>query len=145
MTQHECINRDLDALIDENRDAEIITPASLALILRGRYTETTIPPQLDYASVEHLKQMARARLRRRFDADGDESDAYASQGELFSGRLQDRYPTPHKRGDAPAYKRREALTTDERAWNVSALRKSAESRLGHADALEAEALRQDAA
>jgi len=140
MNQHEQITRDLDALIDQNRDAEIITPASIALILQHRYADGTLPPPIEYASLEHLKQMARKRLARQYDADSDDAEAYSGQGELFSGHLQDRYPLPHQRGREPAYKRREALTAEERQWNVSILRKSAQARLAHADALEAEGL-----
>lgn len=139
MNQHEQITRDLDDLIERHAHADIITPASLALILRGRYATAALPPAIDYASFEHLKQMARKRLGRRFDPDSDEAEAYEDgQGELFGGVLQKRYPTPHKRGQEPAYKRREDLTPDERAWNVNALRSSARARLLHADALEAE-------
>lgn len=137
MNQHEQITRDLDAMIEDYGDAEIITPASLALALQRNYTAGTLPPPIEYASFEHLKQMARQRLRRHYDAESDEAEAYAGQGELFSGHLQDRYPLPRKRGEDPAYKRREALTEEEWRWNVQVLRKSAQARLAHADALEA--------
>lgn len=139
MNQHEQITRDLDALIEERRDLDIMAPGSLALALLHRYAPAPLPPQIAYTSLQHLKQLARERLTRRFGTKGEESEAYDdAQGKLFSGRLQARYPIPHKRGEEPVYKLRENLTAEERAWNVAALRKSATGLLAHADALEAE-------
>jgi hypothetical protein len=59
--------------------------------------------------------------------------------------LQHRYPTPRPAGAEPIYKKREALSRAELAWNVAMLRKSAAARLEHADALQAWADARDGA
>lgn len=132
MTIHENIAHELQRLIDA-ADADIITPASLAIAIQANYG-TGLEPHIAYTSLEHLKHMARRALAGRYDAESDEAESL--QGELFAG-LQDRYPTPRVTGQEPVYKRREALTEDEVAWNVQALRKAANSRLLHADKIEA--------
>jgi len=133
MNLHETITTDLHGLIEEI-SADIITPASLALALQARYGEE-LDPRIQYLSFEHLKAMARKLLGRRFDAESDEAEA--TQGELFSGHLQRRYPLPPVPGQEAAYKALEALSPDEIRWNVKTLRKSGQARLMHADALEA--------
>lgn len=120
-----------------------ISPSVLAHSVFERFKNGEVEPHIQYTSLEHLKQMAREFLRHRKDAEGDLSEAYASQGDLdlgveFSGKLQDRYPLPRKKDEEPVYKLRSELTPIERAWNVQQLRKSAHARLEHADALEAE-------
>lgn len=134
MTLHESIVTDLVRLIEEQQ-ADILTPASLAIELQHRYAEQRLEPHIEYASLEHLKNMARKVLAGNFDAEGSQNKSH--QGELFSGRLQDRYPVPRKRGEEAVYKLREVLSREEVAWNIGTLRKSAEARLLHADALEA--------
>ena len=74
-------------------------------------------------------------LARRYEHDSDENESY--QGDMFSGELQDRYPTPRAAGEDPLYKPRAMLTREELDWNIAQLRKSADARLRHADALQA--------
>lgn len=136
MSLHEGIIADLCSLIDDQGGVDIISPTSLALVAQGLYVDTAaIPPQIAYTSLEHFKQMARKVLSGRYGAESDESEAH--QGELFSGHLQRRYPTPHKRGDEPIYKLLEAMTADEIQWNEQTLEKSADARMIHARALRA--------
>lgn len=143
MNQHQRITQEFARQYEMLRDATIISPASLA---HGVYEEFTTGEEdlhIQYASLEHMKHMARVFLARQKDADGDENPTHAMQGDLdlgigFSGKLQDRYPLPRKAGEEPVYKLRSELTELERAWNVKQLRKSAQARQEHADALEAE-------
>lgn len=116
--------------------ASTIGPLALAEPVLREYNPTPLEPHVEYLSLEHLKHMARRFLAGIHGAEGEENPAH--QGELFSGILQERYPIPRKTGEEPVYKRRCDLTAEERAWNVAQLRKSAYSRLAHADALEAE-------
>lgn len=114
-----------------------IMPRALAI---STYREIS-PQQRDdrlvqYLTVEMLTTMARKLLARNYGHDSDHTEAY--QSELFSGVLQARYPVPRKPGEEPVYKLRRHLTSQDRAWNVEQLRKSALARLEHADALEAE-------
>lgn len=150
MNQHQRINQEFEHQYELLRDAITVSPTSLA---HGAYEQFATGEEdlhVQYCSLEHLKHMARVFLRGRKDHDGEENDAYASQGDLdfgtsFSGKLQDRYPLPRKKGEEPAYKLRSELTPYERAWNVAQLRKSAKARQEHSDALEAEGMAANAA
>jgi hypothetical protein len=134
MSLHESIVSDLHAAVAAN-DADIITATSLALVIQRKYAPAGLEPHIEYASLEGLKHLARNVLSGRYSAESDQTEAH--QGELFSGRLQTRYPLPRSKGEEPGYKLREALTKPEAAWNIATLRKAAEARLLHADALEA--------
>lgn len=135
MNLHEAICVEIHSVIDALAGADIVSPSYVAREVQSRYRGEGLEPHIEYASLEHLKQMARRVLSARYDAESDESEAL--QGELFSGHLQQRYPVPHKRGDDPIYKLLGTLTADDVAWNVHQLRKSANARMLHADALEA--------
>lgn len=128
---------------DAIHDAATVSPSTLAAMVFDEYATGSEVPQIAYTSIESIKQIAREFLRR-CDPQGDESEAYAPQGELDLGEtrfrgLQARYPIPRAPGEEPVYKLRHLLTPEERAFNVSLLRKSALARMEHADALEAEA------
>lgn len=143
MNQHQQINQEFERQYAFLADAAIIAPSALAYRVYETFCAGDEEPRIQYTSLEHLKQMARAFLRRKKDADGEENETHGAQGGFdfgtrFSGHLQDRYPLPHKDGDEPAYKLRALLSPFERAWNVAQLRKSADARNAHADALEAE-------
>jgi hypothetical protein len=134
MSLHDDIKIEMHRMVDQSQ-ADIITPASLAQSVQGMYINRRVDPHIEYASLEHLKQIARSVLSGRLDAESDDNEVY--QGELFTGRLQTRYPIPRKPGTEPAYKLRDALSEKEITWNIATLRRSAEARLMHADALEA--------
>lgn len=136
MNLHAAIRTTIHEVIEGFHEADIISPTTVAQALQRRYSAQTADAHVQYASLEHFKHMARRALAGRYDAESDESEAH--QGELFSGHLQSRYPIPRRVGEDPVYKLRAALTSDERAWNVETLRRSANARLLHADALEAE-------
>lgn len=143
MNQHQKINGEFARQYAFLDGAVIISPASLAHRVFETFSTGEEDAHIQYASLEHMKHMARVFLARHKDADGDMNDAHSAQGDLdlgvsFSGKLQDRYPLPRKVGEEPAYKLRSELTAEERAWNVRQLRKSARARMEHADALEAE-------
>jgi hypothetical protein len=150
MNEHGRIIEEISRQYDQWSHAVIVSPSALA---HGVYTSIASGAESDacnYLSLEHLKHMCRDFLRRRKDADGEENEAHGAQGEFdlgirFSGKLQDRYPIPRKSGEEPAYKLRHHLTPEERLWNVNQLRKSAQARLEHADALQAEGSEREAA
>lgn len=140
MSLHEAIATAMVRFIEDRADCAVISPAAVAAATLSQFAEGGLEPHIEYASLEHLKNMARKVLARRFDDEGDDNAAYEGQGELFSGHLQERYPVPRKSGEDPQYKLRALLTAEERHWNVKLLRKSADARLAHADALEAEGM-----
>lgn len=135
MSIHEEVNAAIYQAIEVLGSAIALSPTTLALSVQRKFSEDHIEPHVQYTSLEHLKQMARKVLARRYEPDGEDNAAH--QGELFSGQLQDRYPIPLKRGDDPVYKSRDQLSPTEVAWNIDQLRKSAAARLRHADALQA--------
>lgn len=135
LSLHEQVLTDINLMIDGKNGVSHISPTTIAQALADEWADDDTDPRITYLSIEHLKQLARRALRGRFDTESD--GASADQGELFSGELQRRYPTPHAPGDDPAYVLLELLTPDEIRWNVDSLRKSADARLKHARALEA--------
>ena len=143
MNQHQQIVAAFEREYTFLGDAISISPSALAHRVFETFSTGEEDPQIQYTSLEHLKHMARVFLASRKDADGEMNEAHGAQGEFdlgvtFSGNLQDRYPLPRPAGAEPTYKLRAHLTAEERAWNVLQLRKSARTRLEHADALEAE-------
>lgn len=145
MSLHESITAAMQQYIDKRADCAILSPAAMAAAAYAIFATPDVPAHIEYGCLEHYKGMARKVLAGRFTDEGASNPAYIGQGELFSGHLQDRYPLPRVAGADPIYKRRGDLTAEERAWNVAQLRKSGESRLAHADALEAEVISQAAA
>lgn len=143
MNQHQQINGEFERQYAFLDGAISIMPSALAHRVFETFSTGDEEPHIQYASLEHLKHMARVYLARRKDADGDMNETHGAQGDLdlgtsFSKKLQDRYPLPRQPGEEPTYKLRSELTAEERAWNVQQLRKSARARMEHADALEAE-------
>jgi hypothetical protein len=136
MNLHEHIVAELQRALDGLGGVEIVSPTTLAETVQALFSTAALEPHIQYASLEHLKQMARSVLAGRFGPKGEQSEAMT--GELFSGHLQERYPLPHKLGEPPVYKLRSALTAEERRWNVQKLRRTGRELLAHADALEAE-------
>lgn len=133
---HESILAVMTRYIEDRRDCVILSPAAVASATFQGFNDEAIEPHIEYASLEHFKHMARKVLGRRFDHESDENPAYAEQGELFSGDLQERYPAARKKGEDPTYKRLGDLSEDDFEWNVRALRRSAKARALHADALQ---------
>lgn len=142
MNQHQRITAEMALQYGAMAEAVLVSPSGLAHMVYEAFCDGSEDAHIQYASLEHLKHMARVYLAKHKDPDADESEAYQSEMDLgfsFSGQLQDRYPLPRKKGEEPVYKLRQDLTEDERAWNVAQLRKSGLARLEHARALEAEA------
>lgn len=139
MNQHQQIMAEMARQYEHMRDAILIGPSALAHVVFEQFATGQEEPHISYTSLEQMKQMARKFLARNCDPESDDNEVHGAQAAFeFSGKLQDRYPLQRKAGEEPAYKVRSLLTADERAWNVAQLRKSADARNEHADALEAE-------
>jgi len=79
------------------------------------------------------RQIARDFCRKQI-----ENDETAERDNLFPGTLQHRYPRkPDVKGEEPVYVLRDLMTDEDVAYNVARLRDEADSKLMHADALEA--------
>jgi hypothetical protein len=135
MSMHEDLANAIQRAISNLGAAVLLSPTALALSVQEQYADGSIEPHIQYSSLEHLKQMSRHALAGRYDPDGEQNEAH--QGEMFSGHLQDRYPVPRVKGAEPVYKLLKELNVSEVEWNIAQLRKSADARLRHADALRA--------
>lgn len=136
MSLHENIMADIGRAAEAMDANGVISPSAIALACVRQYGEMP-DPRVEYAALEHVKMMARKFLAGRFEDAGADNAAYAGQGELFSGHLQERYPVPRSNGAEPVYKLLSLMTEAEIDWNLATLRKSARARLAHADALQA--------
>lgn len=128
--------------IIRHMDSEVtIRPDSIALGVYSQisYKDEQIDPLLEYASLEHLKQLARSALAGKFNPATDTSSPATE--DMFDGVLQKRYPVKHTPKEQPVYKLRSSMTPEELRWNAEQLEKSGQARLKHARALLAEAER----
>jgi hypothetical protein len=132
VTEHEIIATDIQEIIDHLDGVDLISPSSIASALFDRYAIGEHDPRIAYASREHLKNMARKALGRSFDT---VKDAAETQGELFNGNLQPRYPVPYKPGEDRAYVRLDAMTSEQRRWNADRLLKAGRAFTLHGKAL----------
>jgi len=91
-------------------------------------------PMLVHAGCNlHLRQIARAELRKNYEPDEDKGQEH----DLFPG-LQRRYPTARSaRAEEPEYVLLEHLTQIDIGFNVARLRSEARAKMKHADALKA--------
>lgn len=131
------IYNDVAGVIEQlrsDRTTAVIHPAAVARAVFNSWGENPAP-KAEWCEVEQLKQIARLLLRKRHEHESDENEAY--QGDMFSGHLQSFYPIPPGQDGEASYKRLELLDDEEIQFNVSTLRKQANARLQHADALEA--------
>jgi hypothetical protein len=89
-----------------------------------------------------MRQIARQFCNRKFDP--LQRIARAAD-DLFPDTLQVRYPVRPRQGEEPRYVLLDCLEPDDRAYNVERMRRAAGALLAHADALEADGLRKQAA
>lgn len=90
------------------------------------------PVDVKIAALQYLKQMARQMCRGKFDP----NEGNADQHELWPD-LQTRYPVSRETSDGePTYVKLERLTGADALWNINRLRKEADTKIRHANALE---------
>lgn len=99
-----------------------------------------------YGCYQHMLQLARERLRGRYDTAAQAKAYTEGQSDMFGDTLQDRYPRQPKRlpGGAwaePEYILREHLGEDDRWFNIDRLRHVSVAAARHRNALEAETVR----
>lgn len=135
MSQHENLTRTMQKIIDDLGECAIMSPAAIAGATLAAIRLAKLEPDIEYLSLEQLKAMARRLLAKRFDPDGEENPAYSAQGEMFSGKLQQRYPVPQLRGEPPAYKRTEHLTDQEALAIAGRFKRCSEAHIAHGAAL----------
>ena len=133
MKEHEQIMGEIHAIVDEMGDVDRVSTDAVANRLLHRFGGDDLDARLAYASLEHLKQMTRRAFGRAFDK--PTALDVISQGDLFSSKLQTRYPVPTKPGEERVYVRLEVMTSEERRWNADRLLKAGRAFTMHGKAL----------
>jgi hypothetical protein len=138
MSLHNDVLQQIRVAIDELMGATCVSPTTVALsVFEFFKSGHDCEAHVGYASIEHLKHMARDELAGRYSPSSRAEQAARRQDDLFSDLLQDRYPTPVPRGAEPQYKRREFLSIAELDWNIAHIERCGRALLQHADALRA--------
>ena len=146
--------RDRDALsdaigrvIDIQKTAPSVAPDSIAAgameIIKFRYA---LHNAGWYGCYQHMLQLARDRLRGRFDPEARAAAYVAGQIELFDDALQDRYPrAPRRAPDGsfaePEYVLRDQLSEDDCWFNIDRLEHTAGALMRHRNAFRAETVK----
>ncbi len=114
-----------------------ISPADLAAEVFKEIDPESVSPMLVHiAAILELRQLSRAICRQH----QTESEFAAEQESLFEFKLQSRYPVSRVIDgiSESVYVLRSHLTIEERTQNIQRLRREADAKQGHADALQAE-------
>jgi len=121
------------------QDLEQICPSTLALrVFEFFKADREYEIHLRYASLEHLKQIARGLLAHAHEtAKRFEDMAAAGSPDMFAELLQDRYPIHVPKGAEPQYKLRDRMTDAELLWNERKLMRTSDALAQHARALAA--------
>lgn len=123
----------LESIYERRIDEVRVSPAWLATeALLSLDPRKTAPTLVYRAAHLQLRQLARGLCRQRFEDDGE----WTEQHDLFPN-LQKRYPAVHTTEGEPEYVLLEHLTALDIAFNLNRLRREANAKLSHADALEA--------
>jgi len=129
--------RDLvDALIDAREGERHIDPAAIAAEAVAKLGGGELRRVADL----YIRQLVRAACRKRFGREDEGDELEPNQGEMFpedrSRRLQRRYPAARSDGKESTYVLRDAMGSDDVAFNVKRLRRESTSKLEHAEALQ---------
>ena len=128
------------SMVEKSSALEFVSPTTIALgVFEFFRNKKEFEPHLAYASVEHLKQIARRYLTRHHDPAERLQEAIdaGGQSEMFAEELQDRYPVPVGRKEEPRYQLREKMSDDDLLWNAFRLDKVSDATRRHADSLRA--------
>lgn len=135
---HEEVTQQVLHAISDHAGAITLSPTAVANAVYAFYdTHAGYEEHLAYASLEHLKHIARECLSGRFSHGALAEKGANAQDDMFAELLQDRYPIEVPRGAEPQYKRLECLSEGEVRWNIAKLRRAGAALLKHADALQA--------
>lgn len=132
MTEHSRLYEIVSAVYEDHKDLGSISPSWLATEAIVRIDFPRSLHEVGYVGCHlQMRQIARGFCRQRFDPTETHED------DLFHGMLQQRYPAAHSVDEEPVYLLLETLSDTDVAYNVARLRKEADAKLRHADALEA--------
>jgi hypothetical protein len=129
----------ISALYEKHRGSPSVKPAWLATQGMKQIGFRPKLHELGYIGCHlQLRQIARAFCSRKFDP--LHRVAHAAD-DLFPETLQERYPVRPTPGEEPRYVLLDALSAEDRAYNVERMRRAGRALQKHADALEADGLR----
>lgn len=135
-TEEEQLAAIVERVIDLHITLTDVNPASIATQAMAVIDFPQTLHRLGYAGCHlELRQIARAKLRKRFDPTAIADDD--ADPDLFPETLQERYPAARKRGEEPTYRRLDALTDEDIRYNTNRMRRAAGALDRHADRLEA--------
>ena len=139
MSLHEQIVTAMQKYLDDHDACATISVKALAKAALDKVATEKLPPEVEYLALIGAKDIGRPLLAGQFGKRADKSVSVirTDQGELFSGKLQSRYPVRQPGDDEPTYKRRDLLTRAEVRKIVGSYRRTGESWIAHGDALEA--------
>lgn len=138
MTDEEILYAAVQDTIDALPENMDISPAWIATRVMIKIQFPRELHNLGYVGCHlEVRQIARGKLRKRFDPEERAKDAAAGQGDMFSGILQDYYPRCRTKDEDPIYAPLSMLTEDDVEFNVERMRLAGHGLLRHADALEA--------
>jgi hypothetical protein len=139
MSMHEQVIEQIQRVVSEFQIEDVVSPVAVAVAVHDYFRDgDDVEQHVAYASIEHLKQLARHYLARQYSPAERAQEMAIGQGDMFSDLLQDRYPLPHGGREEPeGYKLRDRMTLGELDWNIAQIRKCGESLLRHARALKA--------
>jgi hypothetical protein len=135
--EHE-LSEIVERVLDLHKTLKDVNPNAVATTAMALIEFPISLHRLGYAGCHlELRQIARAKLRKRFDPTAIADDAADAEPDFFPEKLQDRYPIPRKRGEEPTYRKLTELSDEEARYNVDRMRKASGALGRHADRLEA--------
>lgn len=136
MTEEEELAATVERILDLCVSLKDVSPAWVATQAMTLIAFPRDLHRLGYAGCHlELRQIARAKLRKRFDPTAIADDD-APEPDLFPETLQERYPRRPEKGEEPNYRKLDALTDADVSYNVARMRKAGLALTEHARRLE---------
>jgi hypothetical protein len=138
MTDEEELGLIVERVLELHASSKDVNPAWIATTAMTLIEFSRDLHRLGYAGCHlELRQIARSKLRKRFDPTAIADDDSDEQPDFFPETLQERYPVARKRGEEPTYRKLVELTKPDVHYNVNRMRKASAGLGRHADRLEA--------
>jgi hypothetical protein len=139
MSDEEELASIIERVIELYGSSEDVSPAWIATQAMVLIEFSRELHRLGYAGCHlELRQIARAKLRKRFDPTSIADDDADDQPDFFPETLQERYPKARtKKSEEPIYRKLDALTDEDVRYNVGRMRRASGALERHADRLQA--------
>jgi hypothetical protein len=138
MTDEEELGLIVERVLELHATSKDVSPAWIATTAMALMKFSRELHRLGYAGCHlELRQIARGKLRKRFDPTAIADDDAEDQPDFFPETLQERYPIARKRGEEATYRKLVQLTKVDVSFNVNRMRRASGALGRHADRLEA--------